>query len=128
MEFLADILLGFGALAAAVYCFVLSRKLSKLRGLDQDLGGAIAILSQQVDEMSKALTSAKETAATSANDLASKSKTASEIAERLEMMIAALHDLPDPEEQADAEFIEEAAAPTKDVTVFVRNASRRAAG
>ncbi|MEP3347213.1 MAG: hypothetical protein ABJN34_06730 [Litoreibacter sp.] len=126
MDFISDIFLGFGAIGAAVYCFVLSRKLSKLKGLDQDLGAAIAILSRQVDDMTKALSSAQTTAGESAQILEDKTITAGEIAGRLELMIAALQDLPDVEQQADSDFIEAASEIPPDTNVFVRNSDRRA--
>ena len=126
MTFLADILLGIGAIAAAIYCFVLSRKLSKLKGLDHDLGSAIAILSRQVDEMTRVLSSAQDTANTSATDLKDKTEVAANIADRLELMIAALQDLPETEVEADAQFLAEAAAANPDANIFVRNASRKA--
>jgi len=126
LNILSDILLGFGAIAAAIYCFVLSRKLSKLKGLDQDLGSAIAILSRQVDEMTRVLSSAQATANDSASVLADKTEMATSVAERLELMIAALQDFPDAELDADARFLEEARAPQPDVNLFVRNSSRRA--
>ena len=126
MDFLADILLGLGAIAAAIYCFVLSRKLSKLKGLDQDLGSAIAILSRQVDEMTRVLSSAQDTANNSASQLQSKTEIAANIAARLELMIAALQDLPEAEQEADARFLEEANAVQPDANLFVRNSSRRA--
>ncbi|RLJ41179.1 hypothetical protein BCF46_2967 [Litoreibacter meonggei] len=126
MNFISDILLGFGAIAAAVYCFVLSRKLSKLKGLDQDLGSAIAILSRQVDEMTKVLSSAQDATNNSASELENKTEVAANVAERLELMIAALQDLPETELDADARLLEEANAERPDVNLFVRNASRRA--
>ena len=126
MNFLADILLGLGAIASAVYCFVLSRKLSRLKGLDQDLGSAIAILSRQVDEMTRVLSSAQETATDSASVLESKTEAAARVAERLELMIAALQDLPDAEQAADAQFSEAANPAGQDINLFVRNSSRRA--
>ena len=131
MSILSDLLLGFGAMAAAVYCFILSRKLSKLKGLDQDLGAAIAVLSHQVDEMTQALSSAQKTASESVESLDDKAQEASKIAERLDFMIAALQDLPEQdsptsdiseatEEMSDQNFIDQ------EKTVFVRNNSRKA--
>lgn len=127
MDFFADILLGIGALSAAVYCFILSRKLSKLKGLDQDLGSAIAILSKQVDEMTQVLTKAKDSASQSTSDLEEKTNAAGEIADRLELMIAALHDLPDPETASEPEGDPAEEESDKNITMFMRNASRRQA-
>ena len=136
MEFLSDILLGLGAVFASVYCFVLSRKLSKLKGLDQDLGSAIAIMSRQVDEMTEVLTSAQETAGESAQKLAEKTEAAARVSDRLELMIAALQDLPEddgiiqtaspPPENPEVTPPPPAAPLPDDVNVFVRTATRRA--
>lgn len=84
LEFLSDILLGAGALAAAFYCVVLSRKLNRLTGLDQELGGAIALLSQQVDEMTGALEAAQNTATGARDELSELTNRAEEIASRLQ--------------------------------------------
>ena len=59
MDFLADILLASAALCAAAYCVVLSRRLQKLSTLDGQVGGAIAVLSKQVDELTSALAKAR---------------------------------------------------------------------
>lgn len=83
LDIIADVLLGVGALAAAFYCVVLSRKLNRLTGLDQELGTAIAVLSQQVDEMTQVL----QTAQASANDAREK---LSEMTERAEDAALAL--------------------------------------
>lgn len=120
MELLADILLGGGALATATYCLILSRKLSNLKGLDQDLGGAIAVLSQQVDEMTRTLASAKDSSSTSAEVLEEKTKNAKETTDRLELLLAALHDLPDPESVADKEFERFIEPADEQKNVFVR--------
>ncbi len=92
MEILSDIFLGAAAIGAAFYCIVLSRKISKLTGLDQDLGGAIAILSQQVDEMTRALDDAKTATDGSSSELASVADRAETAAAKLELLIASLKD------------------------------------
>jgi len=100
MELISDILLGGGAMAAALYCFVLSRRLKKFNQLESGMGGAIAVLSAQVDDMTKALTRAQATAAISADQLKALTERAERGAERLELMLASLHDLPDGEHEA----------------------------
>ena len=85
LDIIADVLLGAGALAAAFYCVVLSRKLSRLTGLDQELGTAIAVLSQQVDEMTQVL----QTAQASANDAREKLSEMTERAEDAAMKLQA---------------------------------------
>lgn len=79
----ADIFLGAGAVGAAFYCFILSRKLSRLTGLDQELGSAIALLSQQVDEMSAALVSAQASAAKTCTELEATISEANSLAREL---------------------------------------------
>ena len=96
MVFIADILLAAGALSAAFYCFVLSRRLRRFTDLEKGVGGAIAVLSVQVDDLSKALKQAEAATAASANGLAVQSRSAKEAAKRLELLMASLHDLPEP--------------------------------
>lgn len=95
MGIIADILLGAGALGAAVYCMVLARRLNRFNQLENGMGGAIAVLSAQVDDMTKALNRAQVTAAASAETLEALTRRAEQGAERLELMLASLHDLPD---------------------------------
>lgn len=90
MEFISDILLGMGALAAAVYCVILSKKLNRLSGLDQELGTAIALLSRQVDEMTKVLDSAQSAADGARTDL-------QQATERAEVVAAQLQEASDPQ-------------------------------
>ena len=95
MDVIADILLVAGAAGAAVYCFVLSRRLRSLSKLEGGMGGAIAVLSAQVDEMTTALSKARETAGDSARTLESLTGRAEQSARRIELLLASLHDLPD---------------------------------
>lgn len=83
IDFLSDILLGAGALAAAFYCVVLSRKLNSLTGLDQELGTAIAVLSKQVDEMTTALEAAQTSATQSRDELGALTARAETVASKL---------------------------------------------
>ena len=66
MELIADVLLVAGAFGAALYCHVLSRRLRRLGTLETGMGGAIAVLSAQVDDMTRALTDAQSAARESA--------------------------------------------------------------
>jgi len=100
MEFIADILLGAGALGAGIYCMILSRRLKQFNQLENGMGGAIAVLSAQVDDMTKALERARATASASASSLESLNTRAQQSAERLELLLASLHDLPDPEAES----------------------------
>lgn len=97
METLADILLGAGALGAAIYCIVLSRRLRRFNNLETGMGGAVAVLSAQVDDMTKTLNSARDAAQESALMLTDLTARAEKAAGKLELMMASLHDLPDAE-------------------------------
>lgn len=95
MTFIADILMAAGAFGAAVYCYVLSGRLKKFTTLETGMGGAIAVLSAQVDDMTRALEKARATSADSADGLQVRTARAEAVAARLELLVAALHDLPD---------------------------------
>lgn len=92
MQLIADILMGLGAMGAMVYCIVLSRRLKRFNQLESGMGGAIAVLSAQVDDMTKALNRAQATATASAEQLRSLTERAEQGAQRLEIMLATLHD------------------------------------
>ncbi|MEM8801293.1 MAG: hypothetical protein AAFX07_10275 [Pseudomonadota bacterium] len=98
MDLIADILLIAGALGAALYCVVLSRRLNRFTNLEKGVGGAIAVLSSQVDDMTKALEDARTATASSATSLKTMTGRAEGVAQRLELLVASMHDLPvDPE-------------------------------
>lgn len=94
MELIADVLMASGAFAAAVYCYVLAGRLKKFTTLETGMGGAIAVLSAQVDDMTRALEQARGAANGSASSLETLTTRAEAVAGRLELMLAALHDLP----------------------------------
>ncbi|MEL7164898.1 MAG: hypothetical protein AAGL96_05435 [Pseudomonadota bacterium] len=95
MDLIADILLAAGAFAAAFYCFILGRRLKKFNSLEQGVGGAVAVLSSQVDDLTRTLEAAQKTAATSAETLSDLTIRAEEMSRKLELQMASLHDLPD---------------------------------
>jgi hypothetical protein len=97
MAIIADIMLGAGALGAAIYCLVLSRRLQRLTQLESGMGGAIAVLSAQVDDMTRTLGKAQDAARNSATSLESQTGRAEEAVRRLEILLATLHDLPEPD-------------------------------
>ena len=94
MTLVADVLLIAGALSAAFYCFILSRRLARFTNLESGMGGAVAVLSVQVDEMTKALEVARETSQGSADSLENLIERAESAATRLELNLASMHDLP----------------------------------
>ncbi len=103
MAMIADILLVAGALGAGLYCYVLARRLARFNDLETGMGGAVAVLSAQVDDLTRALAAAQAMAGASTQSLDSLTARAESAARRLELMVAALHDIPDPstQEQAD---------------------------
>lgn len=94
MEFISDVLLAAGALGAGFYCLVLSRRLRKFMHLEKGVGGAIATLSTQVDEMSRVVAGARQLASESTRSLTDLTARAGEAALRLEGLLAELDDLP----------------------------------
>lgn len=96
---LSDILLGAGALGAGFYCFVLSQRLRRFTDLERGVGGAVAVLSAQVDDLSRTLQRAEETAKGSVAGLAQASRRAEAAGQRLELLLASLHDLPQGDEK-----------------------------
>ena len=95
MELIADILLVAGALGAAVYCHVLARRLSRFNDLETGMGGAVAVLSAQVDDLAQTLRAAQATASSSTGSLDALTDRAEGVARRLELLVAAMHDLPE---------------------------------
>jgi len=98
MTLIADILLVAGALGAAFYCMILSRRLNRFNDLEKGVGGAVAILSVQVDDMTKTLEKARLAASDSTSSLESLTGKAEDVAKRLELLMASMHDLPKPSE------------------------------
>ena len=97
MDFFADLLIAAGAIGVAVFCFVLSRRLKALGRLDSGIGGAIAVLAQQVDDLTRALKAAQATARDSAKQLEGQTQRADAACRQLELLMASLHDLPPPD-------------------------------
>ena len=96
MELISDILLMAGSFGAATYCYVLSTRLKRFTTLESGMGGAIAVLSAQVDDMTVALDMARGAANGSAESLEVLTARGEAVARKLELLVASLHDLPDP--------------------------------
>lgn len=91
----SNILLGAGALGAAVYCGVLAQRLKRFNNLENGMGGAVALLSAQVDDMTRTLDLARKAAGHSSETLTALTERAEDAERKLELMLAALNDLPD---------------------------------
>jgi hypothetical protein len=70
MSLLADFLMIAGTCSIAFYCYVLSKRLAKFTNLETGMGGAVAVLSVQVDDLTKALEKARLSSQQSAHSLA----------------------------------------------------------
>lgn len=119
MDLIADILLVSGALGAGFYCFVLSRRLSKFNDLENGMGNAVAVLSAQVDDLTKAVAKAQASANNGSGKLEELTSRAEQASKQLELMMASMHDLPS---EARAEPVQE--RPSE--PVFSRAARRSA--
>ena len=95
MELISDVLMSAGAFGAAIYCYVLAGRLKRFSTLESGMGGAIAVLSAQVDDMTRALEKARGAANGSASSLEGMTARAEAVAARLELLVAAMHDLPE---------------------------------
>lgn len=93
MSLIADIFLVAGALGATFYCYILSRRLNRFTNLENGMGGAVAVLSVQVDEMTRALEEAQLLSRESAASLGQITQRAETAAARLELLLASMHDL-----------------------------------
>lgn len=124
MDLIADILLVAGSFGAAIYCYVLASRLKRFTTLESGMGGAIAVLSAQVDDMTVALEKARGAANGSAESLESLTARGEAVAKRLELLVAALHDLPDPAAKPATPPVEDAAEGERRLR-FVRRRSTR---
>jgi len=95
MEMIADILLVAGAFGAALYCYVLALRVKQLQTLESGMGGAIAVLSAQVDDLTRALEQARGAADNQAKALDDLTRRGESVAGRLELLLASMHDLPE---------------------------------
>ncbi len=94
MSLIADILLAAGALGAGLYCLILGRRLNRFNDLEKGVGGAVAVLSAQVDDLTRTLSAAQATAGSSAKTLTDLTARAEDTSRKLELQMASLHDLP----------------------------------
>jgi len=101
MTLIADILLVAGALGAGLYCHVLAGRLRRFTDLEKGVGGAVAVLSAQIDDLTRAIARARAEAQAQGMSLADQTERAEAAGKRLELLVAALHDLPPPAMTAD---------------------------
>ena len=103
MDMIADMLMTAATLGAAIYCIVLAKRLRRFTTLETGMGGAIAVLSAQVDDMTRALENARTVAGGSERKLEELTQRADALARRLELLMASMHDLPSPRTEGDSD-------------------------
>ena len=103
MELIANILMTAAAFGAGLYCYILGLRLKKFTTLETGMGGAIAVLSAQVDDMTRALEAARTSATGSVTGLEVLAVRAEAAARRLELLMASLHGLDEAEPAPEAE-------------------------
>ncbi|TVS03986.1 MAG: hypothetical protein EA407_04785 [Rhodobacteraceae bacterium] len=89
MAVMLDLIIGLGAICAAAYCMVLSRRLRALTRLDGDVGKAIAVLSSQVDTLTHVLREAEASSGQAGSALREQIARADAAARKLELLMAA---------------------------------------
>ncbi|MEM8851248.1 MAG: hypothetical protein AAGE03_14590 [Pseudomonadota bacterium] len=92
---LSDGLLVLATVALAAYCWRLAARLRAFNDVDSGLGGAIAALSLQVDELKDTLATATAESGSAAASLDTATDRANDSIGRLEMLIAAAEDVAD---------------------------------
>lgn len=95
MEYVSDLILAAASLGAAAYCVVLSRRLKALGSLEGGMGTAIAVLSSQVDDLTRSLKGAQDAAGRTGGRLDAQASRAEAVARKLELLLASMHDLPE---------------------------------
>jgi hypothetical protein len=124
MELIADVLLTAGAFGAGLYCYILGLRLKRFTTLETGMGGAIAVLSAQVDDMTRALEAARTSATGSVSGLDELALRAESAARRLELLLASLHDLPGPQQPPEAASADPETDPDKKLRFVRRRAAR----
>ena len=121
MDLIADILLAAGAIGAGFYCFILGRRLNRFNDLEKGVGGAVAVLSAQVDDLTKTLEAAQKTASASADTLTNLANRADNVSQKLELQMASLHDIAPAQPSQPAEPPMPARSTTTEEPMFVRH-------
>ncbi len=101
MAFIADILLVAGAVGAGFYCHVLSTRLRRFTDLEKGVGGAVAVLSAQVDDLAITLQQSQKAARSPLAELRKATDRAEAAGRQIELLLASLHDLPQAKSQPD---------------------------
>lgn len=93
MDVLADSLLILATFCAALYCFILGRRLRRFSDLESGMGNAVKTLSIQVDELVNTVNIARISAAESKSELELAASKAERVKRELQLQMASLHDV-----------------------------------
>lgn len=94
MAFISDTLFIAGAFCLAIYCLILSRRLTRFGNLESEIGKVITGLSKQIDTLTLSIHKANESGERSVNTLRAETIKAEAAARHLELLVASLHTLP----------------------------------
>lgn len=120
MDLVADFLLVAGALGAGFFCYILARRLNRFNDLEKGVGGAVALLSAQVDDLTKTLVAARALSDGSNAALDELTGRAEAVSQRLELMIASMHDIPETSQEVETHKPDQSAR-TPNGPMFVRH-------
>jgi chromosome segregation ATPase len=93
MDMIVDFILLAASGAAAVYCFVLSKRLKKLNDMKNGLGASIASMSQTLDQTQQVLALAKRSSVESIERLSALLEEAERLTPELSQLMDALGEL-----------------------------------
>ena len=99
-------------------------RLTRMSVDESGMGSAIAVLSAQVDDMTVALEKARGAANHSADSLEALTARGEAVAKRLELLVASLHDLPEPEPRKPAPVAEDSTELDRKLRFVRRRAPR----
>lgn len=111
MELVANILLASASLAAGLYCYILGARLKKFNSLEKGVGGAVSVLSSQVQELTDAVNDAKAKSDESTDRLNDTVERAEAASKKIEIQLAALNGLNAAEEDAKKDYEVEVTEP-----------------
>lgn len=121
---ISDALLLAGTCGMAVWCRILTKRLKEFDDLDTGLGGTIAALSAQAEELKASIRAASEQTSDRGAALEEANARADDRIGRMEMLLASLEDI----EAAAADHILEEPAPAPRDTVLSFRPSRPGEG
>ncbi len=121
MEMIFDFMLLSASGSATVYCFVLNRKLQRLKDTEKGLGATIASMAAAVEQAQAAVAQAKQSSAESVNELA---PLVAETREFLPKLAALAESIGDTADTTISNINEAALAATKEIAACLDSVGR----